>query len=591
MTRIAGDVVSDEESDRDAELTSFVQPSTSSNVATVAQGHRVRGDSIGGLTNDDAYVLAIVNPTSGESVAAKYVMRSLRSTFGFERVFVLTAQVFSDPTALQKSIRSHAVRFFLSHEVKGNDSQEILGRRGTLFVSGGDGTISYVMEQLDAVREALEAEQRNFPVSDPRHGAVFVYPAVAVLPLGTGNDFSVCMGFGGGYVKHKVPCCIVNRIDDHVHKALIAPSTPFDRWVVQIVPLSAVWKQLNKKKAGACGQDAKSVVLNGASTHSTLPCGASDDSGTVRLWTEEELSVRIHSINWDEFHTSGDCQRLHFINYVSIGFDAYVLHKFSSFRSRHPTFCSTRWRNKLVYGAYSIKAALKCSTIRKYIPAICVPHPTRCVASSTYAGADYADDEAFCTSAVYRENRKPSYAALTIPAHSKALLVTNVNSYAAGTKPWGDGRGGLYRCKTDNCPMVITPVSVNDHKFEVQALGGLLDMGLLQLGMDGGACKIAQAREVIFFILCTPADFVYPRDDLCTDANTNGGDAPGKGNGVNKSGKKIKNPLRVQVDGEPVACITEPVVMRITELQRPRVHVRCMNPHVVRPTAHSDVGL
>ena len=58
-----------------------------------------------------------------------------------------------------------------------------------LLACGGDGTVGWVLSCLDR----LEAEQPDH--THPGH----IQAAVGVLPLGTGNDLSRSLGWGGGY--------------------------------------------------------------------------------------------------------------------------------------------------------------------------------------------------------------------------------------------------------------------------------------------------------------------------------------------------------------------------------------------------------
>ncbi|ORC89880.1 diacylglycerol kinase, partial [Trypanosoma theileri] len=373
------------------------------------------------------YVLGVVNPASGECNAAQYVLRSMRMLLGGDRVIILEDSLFANPAPLHEAIRNHAVRFIrdgnttrgtTTGNINGNSNSNNSGssssdnhkkknhnninnnnnnnnrngtinigssrnvfsgveKRGTIIVSGGDGTVSFVMEQLDVVRDLIEksilTSKEEEEESEPYQtglmngrggmGMQFILPAVAVLALGTGNDYSNCVGFGGGYTQYKVSglcCCVENPIEPLIRDAISAPAVPFDRWVAQLAPLSAIWEQQRqqqqqKKKKKTTKKDGK----------------GESNVGISRV--EGEMKLDTYAIDWNALYSSGKCLNYHFINYFSIGFDAYVLQKFDSFRKRHPRFCRTRWNNKLVYGMYGLKAAFRCTSLRSSIPAICVP--------------------------------------------------------------------------------------------------------------------------------------------------------------------------------------------------------------------------
>eukprot|EP00052_Salpingoeca_macrocollata_P008449 m.67002 g.67002 ORF g.67002 m.67002 type:complete len:783 (-) comp16599_c0_seq2:52-2400(-) len=72
---------------------------------------------------------------------------------------------------------------------------------------GGDGTVGWVLSVLDTLEEELDGYQ----------------PPIGIIPLGTGNDLSRCLNWGGGFKDH-----------DDLHKLLgqlrLADRVPMDRW-------------------------------------------------------------------------------------------------------------------------------------------------------------------------------------------------------------------------------------------------------------------------------------------------------------------------------------------------------------------------
>lgn len=94
-------------------------------------------------------------------------------------------------------------------------------RRPVLVVAGGDGTVAWVLGCLD---------QYAWGPSCPR-------PALAVLPLGTGNDLARALGFGGGWDGRALPPPSLAALCSPARRppALRA----LDRWRVYVAALDA----------------------------------------------------------------------------------------------------------------------------------------------------------------------------------------------------------------------------------------------------------------------------------------------------------------------------------------------------------------
>jgi diacylglycerol kinase (ATP) len=78
-----------------------------------------------------------------------------------------------------------------------------------ILVCGGDGTVSWIIQTL----EEMKISQRQ-------------YPPIAILPLGTGNDLSRILGWGGGYNNESL-IVILEQISESYISLL-------DRWEVAV---------------------------------------------------------------------------------------------------------------------------------------------------------------------------------------------------------------------------------------------------------------------------------------------------------------------------------------------------------------------
>lgn len=473
------------------------------------------------------YTVAIVNPLSGERSAAEFVYQCLCDDLGPRRVLKLNRDLFRDPAPIQKLIAT-AIR---------RD-----GTRGTVVVSGGDGTVAFVMSQIDklAIAHAVDAivvvdgigavspsASSHSGVDGGEDGgnhrlSPHMMPAVAVLALGTGNDFSNCMGFGNGYTKHKLCCmcvCCVNHVESILAQVVAAPACPFDRWVATITPQVPT----------------SSVNLRAPPTPAPPP------PAPFVVPPREVI----------------------FMNYFSFGMDAFIATHFDKLRKAHPSFFQYRFQNKGWYGGLGLYGSLKSDALNTIIPKVqmaiergplSIPPPP----AATTASAPTAQDHG--ASNLHDDGPTASITSV-LPPSSKALVLSNVSSYSGGTVLWHPSKRGSKFCVTPT----PSPVYVNDKQLEVQALGGLVDMSLLQLKIGSGADKMAQAKEVRITV---------------GNPNSNSNAS------TNPKGLKVCVPL--QADGEPIGCLMEPSEVHV-KLYSQQIFVRCANRSVVRATDPVDI--
>ncbi|XP_067349523.1 diacylglycerol kinase zeta-like isoform X3 [Channa argus] len=160
-----------------------------------------------------------------------------------------------------------------------------------ILACGGDGTVGWILSCLDEL-------------------ALNPHPAVAVLPLGTGNDLARTLNWGGGYTDEPL-----SKILSHVEDGTVVQ---LDRWNLDVEPNYGAGAEQDEQQADKLPMDV-------------------------------------------------------FNNYFSLGFDAHVTLEFHESREANPEKFNSRFRNKMFYAGTAFSDFLMRSSkdLSKHIKVVC----------------------------------------------------------------------------------------------------------------------------------------------------------------------------------------------------------------------------
>jgi len=171
-----------------------------------------------------------------------------------------------------------------------------------ILVAGGDGTVAWVLLTIDRLNENLTQAERHSP-------------PIAVLPLGTGNDLSRTLMWGGGYHNGQKLWPILKSIQDHVNVILL------DRWSIAISSTSEPSQDMS------------------------LSEGHLNNEMVIPKYRRPPVMN----------------------NYLSVGIDAWVAFEFHSKREARPEKFNSRILNKLNYAKFGTKGLFRRFYIRNFI--------------------------------------------------------------------------------------------------------------------------------------------------------------------------------------------------------------------------------
>lgn len=219
--------------------------------------------------------VALVNPKSGGNVGASLLSR-FKEILDEERVYNL-----SEDGGPKRALVEHCQTENLR-----------------IIACGGDGTVGWILSVMDSMKSSFPRGRR---------------PAIGIIPLGTGNDLSRSLNWGGKYSNKPLRKVLIDIAKSDI--------VSMDRWTLNvsenITPISSSIPILSSSPSSRRSPSANS--------HHEDEDGDSEDA---------ESKLPLNVLN----------------NYFSVGIDAHIALQFHRARNSNPDHFKSRTRNLLYYG-------------------------------------------------------------------------------------------------------------------------------------------------------------------------------------------------------------------------------------------------
>ncbi|KRZ45615.1 Diacylglycerol kinase beta [Trichinella pseudospiralis] len=297
-----------------------------------------------------------------------------------------------------------------------------------ILCCGGDGTVKWVLDAMDQI---------NY--GDNR-------PPVAVLPLGTGNDLSRCLNWGGGF----------------------AGKTGND--------LIAFLKSIEKSRIVTLDRWETNLIEN-------------DDS--------EKGDAMPNNIITNYFSV-GVCIFLLPISII-IEQDASIAHRFHTMREKYPEKFSSRMKNKLWYFEFATSESLQatCKNLHEYVEIHCDGSPLNLDSGPPLEGIAFLNiPSIYGGSNLWGRNASAAKSKRFWGIGSLGLRPSSEN-LTNSCNLLGNNQGRNCYLNMNFLHFCILFSDMGDKKIEVVGIQSVISMGQVKAGLRTSAKRLAQCSSAI----------------------------------------------------------------------------------------------